>query len=370
LEGAYCSSIGAEYMHISDYPQRRWMQERFESTAGQFGYTHAQKKRVLDRLTAAEGLERYLHTKYVGQKRFSLEGGDSLIPMIDEIIQRAGAGGSKDVIIGMAHRGRINVLINTLGKPPRTLFDAFEGKAEENPDPAHSGDVKYHLGFSSDVTTPGGTVHLALGFNPSHLEIIDPVVAGSVRARQTRRQNEDRTQVVPILVHGDAAFSGQGVVMELFQMSQARGYTVGGTIHIVVNNQVGFTTSNPLDTRSTHYCTDVAKIVSAPVLHVNGDDPEAVLFCAQVALDYRQTFKRDVVIDLICYRRHGHNEADEPAATQPLMYQNIRSRPTTRELYARRLEAEGVIEPGEAKAISDRYRDALERGDAVVAELT
>jgi 2-oxoglutarate dehydrogenase E1 component len=370
LQGAYCGSIGAEYMHISDYPQRRWMQERFEGTAGQYGYSADQKKRVLDRLTAAEGLERYLHTKYVGQKRFSLEGGDSLIPLIDEMIHRAGAGGAKDVIIGMAHRGRLNVLINTLGKPPRNLFDAFEGKHDEHPDPAHSGDVKYHLGFSSDVTTPGGTVHLALGFNPSHLEIIDPVVAGSVRARQTRRQNGDRTQVVPILVHGDAAFSGQGVVMELFQMSQARGYAVGGTIHIVVNNQVGFTTSNPLDTRSTHYCTDVAKIVSAPVLHVNGDDPEAVLFCAQVALDYRQTFKRDVVIDLVCYRRHGHNEADEPAATQPLMYQIIRARPTTRELYARKLEAEGVIAAGEAKALSDSYRAALEQGRPVVAELT
>ncbi len=370
LEGAYCGSIGVEYMHISDYPQRRWMQERFEGTAGQYDFSPAQKTRVLDRLTAAEGLERYLHTKYVGQKRFSLEGGDSLIPLIDEMIQRAGSGGAKDVVIGMAHRGRLNVLVNTLGKPPRTLFDAFEGKHDEHPDPAHSGDVKYHLGFSSDVTTPGGTVHLALGFNPSHLEIIDPVVVGSVRARQTRRQNGDRTQVVPILIHGDAAFSGQGVVMELLQMSQARHFSVDGTIHIVVNNQVGFTTSNPDDARSTHYCTDVAKIVSAPVLHVNGDDPEAVLFCAQIALDYRQAFKRDVVIDLVCYRRHGHNEADEPAATQPLMYQNIRARPSTRELYARKLEAEGVIAAGAAKAMSDRYRAALELGDPVVAELT
>jgi 2-oxoglutarate dehydrogenase E1 component len=370
LEGAYCGSIGAEFMHITEYAQRRWMQERFEGPAGAFGFSTAQKLRVLDRLTAAEGLERYLHTKYVGQKRFSLEGGDSLIPMLDEIVQRAGKDGVKDVVIGMAHRGRLNVLVNILGKPPRALFDAFEGKHEDHSDPAHSGDVKYHLGFSSDVATPGGAVHLALGFNPSHLEIIDPVVAGSVRARQTRRHDHERKQVLPILVHGDAAFAGQGVVMELFQMSQARGYAVGGTVHIVVNNQVGFTTSNPQDARSTQYCTDVAKIVSAPVLHVNADDPEAVLYCAQVALDYRQAFKRDIVIDLVCYRRHGHNEADEPAATQPLMYQNIRSRPTTRELYARRLEAEGVIAPGEAKQRSEAYRAALDAGEAVVAELT
>lgn len=370
LKGAYCGSIGAEYMHISDYPQRRWMQERLEGPAGKFGFSATQKQRVLERLTAAEGLERYLHNQYVGQKRFSLEGGDSLIPLVDEMIQRAGTGGAKDVIIGMAHRGRLNVLVNTLGKPPRSLFDAFEGKHDEHRDPAHSGDVKYHLGFSSNVRTPGGIVHLALGFNPSHLEIIDPVVTGSVRARQTRRKDTARAQVVPILIHGDAAFAGQGVVMELLQMSQARSYGVGGTIHVVINNQVGFTTSNPQDARSTHYCTDVAKIVSAPVLHVNGDDPEAVLYCAQMALDYRQTFKRDVVIDLVCYRRHGHNEADEPAATQPLMYQNIRARLSTRELYARKLEAEGVIAAGEAKVLGDRYRAALEHGDPVVPELT
>ncbi len=370
LTASYCGSIGAEYMHISDYPQRRWMQERLEGPAGHYGFSAEKRKRILDRLTAAEGLERYLHTKYVGQKRFSLEGGDSLIPLIDEMIQRAGTGGAKDVIIGMAHRGRLNVLVNTLGKPPRELFDAFEGKHDDHDDPAHSGDVKYHLGFSSDVTTPGGTVHLALGFNPSHLEIIDPVVAGSVRARQTRRQNADRNQVVPILIHGDAAFAGQGVVMELLQMSQARGYGVGGTIHIVINNQVGFTTSHPQDARSTRYCTDVAKIVSAPVFHVNGDDPEAVVYCAQLALDYRQTFKRDVVIDLVCYRRHGHNEADEPAATQPLMYQNIRSRLTTRELYARKLEAEKSIAEGEARAMMDAYRNALDQGEPVVPELT
>jgi 2-oxoglutarate dehydrogenase E1 component len=370
LERAYCGNIGVEYMEITDYPQRRWMQERLEGPAGKFGFDAAQKRRVLEKLTAAESLERYLHNKYVGQKRFSLEGGDSLIPLLDELIQRAGSVGTKDVVIGMAHRGRINVLVNTLGKPPAALFAAFEGKYEDDRGPAHSGDVKYHLGFSSDVRTPGGIVHLALGFNPSHLEIINPVVAGSVRARQMRRHDKTRSLVVPVLIHGDAAVSGQGVVMELYQMSQARGYGVGGTIHVVVNNQVGFTTSNPDDMRSTHYATDVAKMISAPVLHVNGDDPEAVKFCAQLAHDYRQAFKRDVVIDLMCYRRHGHNEADEPAATQPVMYRVIRARPTTRELYARQLEQEGVIAAGDAKAMSDQYRDKLDRADQVLPEIS
>jgi 2-oxoglutarate dehydrogenase E1 component len=370
LKGSYTKTIGAEYMHISEVEQRRWFQERLEIVAGNFFHTTEKKQRILERLSAAEGLERYLHTKYVGQKRFSLEGGDSLIPLVDELVQRAGADGVKDTIIGMAHRGRLNVLINTLGKPPKELFDAFEGKHDHNDDPAHSGDVKYHLGFSSDVKTSGGTMHLALGFNPSHLEIINPVVAGSVRARQIRRKDHERKHVVPILIHGDAAFAGQGVVPELLNMSQARGYAVGGTIHIVINNQVGFTTSALCDARSTFYCTDVAKMISAPVLHVNGDDPEAVVFCAQLAFEYRQTFKRDVVIDLVCYRRHGHNEADEPAATQPVMYQNIRARKTTRDLYAVALEAAGTIAAGAAKAMQDSYRAALEKGDPVVAELT
>ena len=370
LRASYCGTIGVEYMQISDYPQRRWFQERIEAAAGKFGFDASQKKRVLEKLTAAEGLERYLHNKYVGQKRFSLEGGDALIPLLDELIQRTGAGGAKDVVIGMAHRGRINVMVNTLGKPAADLFAAFEGKHEDDRGPAHSGDVKYHLGFSSDVRTPGGIVHLALGFNPSHLEIINPVVAGSVRARQMRRHDDARALVVPVLIHGDAAVAGQGVVMELYQMSQARGYAVGGTLHIVVNNQVGFTTSRPDDLRSTHYATDVAKMISAPVLHVNGDDPEAVKYCAQLAHDYRQAFKRDVVIDLVCYRRHGHNEADEPAATQPVMYKVIRARPTTRDLYARQLEAEGVIAAGDAKTLSDQYRDKLDRADQVLPEIS
>jgi 2-oxoglutarate dehydrogenase E1 component len=369
LRTTYSSVIGAEFMHISDAKQRHWMQERLEKAAGRFGFRKDEQTRILERTTAAEGLERYLHTKYVGQKRFSLEGGDALIPAMDVLVRRAGANGVKDMVIGMAHRGRLNVLVNTLGKPPSKLFAEFEGRFEHHDDPAHSGDVKYHMGFSADIATPGGPVHIALAFNPSHLEIVNPVVAGSVRARQMRRDDKDRGQVLPMLIHGDSAFAGQGVIMELFQMSQARGFAVGGTLHIVINNQVGFTTSRPDDTRSTLYCTDPAKIVGAPVLHVNGDDPEAVAFCAQLAFDFRQTFKSDVVIDLVCYRRHGHNEADEPAATQPLMYQNIRARKTTRELYANRLIEANVISADEAKALVDGYRAKLDKGE-VTADVT
>ncbi len=367
LKATYTGSIGAEFMHITDVEQRRWMYERLEAAGGDFKRSDDDKRRILERLTAAEGLERYLHTKYVGQKRFSLEGGDALIPLLDVMIRRAGGDGVKDVVLGMAHRGRLNVLVNTLGKPPRKLFDEFEGKFDHD-EHAHAGDVKYHMGFSADIATPGGPVHLALAFNPSHLEIVDPVVAGSVRSRQHRRGDKARKQVVPIIIHGDAAFAGQGVVMELFQMSQARGFAVGGTLHIVINNQVGFTTSERDDARSTLYCTDVAKMVGAPVLHVNGDDPEAVAFCAELAFDFRQKFAKDVVIDLVCYRRHGHNEADEPAATQPLMYQNIRKRKTTRELYAERLDAKGTLTADDAKALVDGYRDKLDAG-VVTTEL-
>ncbi|GAB3384122.1 2-oxoglutarate dehydrogenase E1 component [Lysobacter fragariae] len=370
LKATYTGSIGAEYMHITDVEQRRWMQERLETAGGKYGRTADDKKRILERLTAADGLERYLGTKYVGQKRFSLEGGDALIPLMDTTIRRAGEQGGKDVIVGMAHRGRLNVLVNSLGKPPRQLFDEFEGKFEHvHNDLAHQGDVKYHMGFSADVATPGGPVHLALAFNPSHLEIVDPVVVGSVRSRQGRRGDKGTQQVIPVLIHGDAAFAGQGVVMELFQMSQARGFRVGGTIHIVINNQVGFTTSERQDARSTLYCTDVAKMVGAPVVHVNGDDPEAVVFCAELALDYRSRFGRDVVIDLVCYRRHGHNEADEPAATQPLMYQVIRKHKTPRELYAAQLVSEGVITEADAQALVDNHRQKLDDG-VVTTELT
>ena len=366
LKAAYCGSIGAEFMHIADAEQRRWVYERMERAAGRFGLDAAQQKRVLERLTAAEGLERFLHTKYVGQKRFSLEGGDSLIPLLDQLVQRAGSQKVREVVLGMAHRGRLNVLVNLLGKPAHQLFAEFEGRHEGPNDPAHTGDVKYHMGFSSDVRTGDGSIHLALGFNPSHLEIIDPVIAGSVRARQTRRHDEQRRQVLPVLIHGDAAFAGQGVVMELLQMSQARGFAVGGTVHVVVNNQVGFTISRRDDARSTLYCTDVAKMVGAPVLHVNGDDPEAVVFCTQLAFDFRQQFGKDVVIDLVCYRRHGHNEADEPAATQPLMYRNIRNRKSTRELYAARLADAGVLSAEDAAAMADQYRKRLEAGEPLI----
>ncbi|MEQ5833537.1 2-oxoglutarate dehydrogenase E1 component [Marinobacter sp. NFXS9] len=366
LKQTYCSSIGAEYMHVVDTRIKRWFQQRMEPVRSHPEYEAKTRRHILERLTAAEGLEKYLGSRYPGVKRFGLEGGESLIPCVDELIQRAGSYGAKEIVIGMAHRGRLNVLVNTLGKNPRELFDEFEGKKLAD---AGSGDVKYHQGFSSNVMTEGGEVHLALAFNPSHLEIVSPVVEGSVRARQTRREDPDGTQVLPIIMHGDAAFAGQGVVMETFQMSQTRGYGVGGTIHIVINNQVGFTTSKQEDARSTEYCTDVAKMVQAPILHVNGDDPEAVMFATQMAMDYRNEFKRDVVIDLVCYRRRGHNEADEPSATQPVMYEKIRKRKTTRELYAKQLVDAGVIGEDEAKSMELEYRDALDKGDHVVKSL-
>ena len=365
LKKTYASSIGAEFMHIADARERQWLHERLERAGGDFGFSSDDKKRIYERLVQADGLERYLHTKYVGQKRFALEGGDSLIPMLDELLRRGGNDGLKDMVVGMAHRGRLNVLVNILGKPPQKLFDEFEGRFDQIDDPARSGDVKYHMGFSANVKTPGRTVHISLAFNPSHLEIVNPVVAGSTLARQTHRHDTVRNQAVPVLIHGDAAFAGQGVVMELFNMSQAKGFNVGGTIHIVVNNQVGFTTSNPHDARSTLYCTDVAKMVHAPVFHVNGDDPEAVVFVTQLAFDYRQQFHSDVVIDLICYRRHGHNEADEPSATQPLMYKIIRKRAPLRELYAQRLIDENVLTTDSAKAAIDDYRAKLEAGTPI-----
>jgi len=365
LEKTYCGSIGAEFMHIVDTEQRQWIQKRMDGVRSSPEYSVDTKRHVLERLTAAEGLEKYLGSRYPGTKRFGLEGGESLIPMLDELVQRAGSYEVKEVVIGMAHRGRLNVLINTFGKQPSELFDEFEGKAIYN----SSGDVKYHQGFSSNIMTAGGELHLALAFNPSHLEIVSPVVEGSVRARQDRRKNVDRDQVIPIIMHGDAAFAGQGIVMETFQMSQTRAYKTGGSVHIVINNQVGFTTSNIEDARSTEYCTDCAKMVQAPIFHVNGDDPEAVLFVTQMALDYRQQFKRDVVIDLICYRRRGHNEADEPSGTQPLMYGEIKQHATTRDIYARQLVAEGSVTDVQVRQMEDDYREALEHGDHVVKSL-
>ncbi len=364
LKEIYCGNIGIEYMHIADTDIKKWIKNHLESSRANLKITPEFKKWILKLLTAAEGIEKFLHRKYVGQKRFSLEGGECLIPMLDELIQRSGSQGVKEIVIGMAHRGRLNVLINTLGKSPSTLFGEFEGTHTETPG-VNSGDVKYHLGFSSDVETPGGPVHLALAFNPSHLEIINPVVEGSVRARQDRYSNHSKNDVIPILIHGDAAFSGQGVVMETLNMSQTRAFSTGGTIHIIVNNQIGFTTSNPEDARSTPYCTDVANMIQAPVFHVNGDDPESVMFVTQMALDYRMTFNRDVVIDLVCYRRHGHNEADEPASTQPAMYQKIRNHPTTRQIYAEQLIAEHVITPEQSKTMEQDYQNLLEAGKIV-----
>jgi 2-oxoglutarate dehydrogenase E1 component len=365
LEKTYCGSVGAEYMHIVDTEERLWLQNRLEGVMGKPEFPTEIKTHLLERLTAAEGLEKYLQSRYPGTKRFGLEGGESLVPCVDELIQRAGSHGAKEVVIGMAHRGRLNLLVNTLGKNPQDLFDEFDGKATFD----HHGDVKYHQGFSSNIATPGGEVHLAMAFNPSHLEIVSPVVEGSVRARQDRRSDPSGDRVVPISIHGDAAFAGQGVVMETFQMSQTRAYKTGGTIHIVVNNQVGFTTSRREDSRSTEYHTDVAKMVQAPIFHVNADDIEAVNFVTQLAMDYRYEFKKDIVIDLICYRRRGHNEADEPSATQPLMYAQIKQQKTTRSLYAAQLVSEGVLSDAEVKAMEEGYRSALEAGEPVVKSL-
>ena len=363
LRDTYCRSIGAEFMYVSDPSEKRWIQQKLESIRSTPSFTAEKKKHILDRLTAAEGLERYLHTKYVGQKRFSLEGGESFIASIDETIQRAGERGVQEIVIGMAHRGRLNVLVNTLGKMPADLFAEFEGKhAEDLP----SGDVKYHQGFSSDITTAGGPVHLSLAFNPSHLEIVNPVVEGSVKARMERRGDKDGAQVLPILVHGDAAFAGQGVVMETLNLAQTRGYGTGGTVHIVINNQIGFTTSDPRDTRSTLYCSDVVKMIEAPVFHVNGDDPEAVVLATQIALDYRLEFKKDVVVDIICYRKLGHNEQDTPALTQPLMYKKIGQHPGTRKLYADKLITQGVLPADGGDAMVMAFRDAMDSGHLTV----
>ena len=358
LRETYCGSIGAEYMYISDQTQKRWWQERLESIRSKPNFTAEKKKHILDRLTAAEGLERFLHTRYVGQKRFSLEGGESFIVAMDELIQRAGAKGVQEIVIGMAHRGRLNVLVNTLGKMPKDLFAEFDHTAPED---LPAGDVKYHQGFSSDVSTPGGPVHLSLAFNPSHLEIVNPVVEGSVRARMDRRGDPKGKQVLPVLVHGDAAIAGQGVVQETLALAMTRGYSTGGTVHIVINNQIGFTTSDPRDTRSTLYCTDIVKMIEAPVLHVNGDDPEAVALAMQLALDYRMTFSKDVAVDIVCFRKLGHNEQDTPALTQPLMYKKIAQHPGTRKLYADKLAAQGLGETlGDDMAKA--YRAALDEG--------
>jgi len=360
----YCDRIGVEYMHISDTVKRSWLEQRLEGTEGFYDVNDEERIRILQMLTAAEGLEKYLHTRYTGQKRFSLEGSDSLIPLLHETMLYAGSNGVEEVVMGMAHRGRLNVLVNILGKSPAMLFAEFEGTHSKS-DPDRPGDVKYHLGYASDIQTPGGEMHMALAFNPSHLEIVDPVVVGSACARQVRRGDETHDKVMPVLIHGDAAFAGQGVVMELFQMSEVRGFAVGGTLHIIINNQIGFTTSNIDDTRSTLYCTTIAKMVHAPIFHVNADVPEAVQHVMKIACDFRQRFKRDVVIDLVCYRRHGHNEADEPSATQPMMYKIIRGLKTTRQKYAEELVESGLVSQDQPSKLMDEYRQRLDDGDQV-----
>ncbi len=364
LRETYCGSIGIEYMHIANAEEMEWLQQKLESTRGRGSFSPEKKLQILNELIAADGLERYLGTRYVGQKRFSLEGGDSLVPMMKEIIRQGSHDSVKEIVIGMAHRGRLNVLVNVLGKEPDALFQEFEGKYNAD----RTGDVKYHLGFSSDLKTASGSiVHVALAFNPSHLEIIGPVVEGSARSRLRRRNDLVRKDaVLPVVIHGDAAFAGQGVVMETFNFSQARGYCTGGTIHIVINNQIGFTTSNPLDARSTLYCTDVAKMVQAPILHINGDDPEAVVFATQIAFEFRMKFKRDVVLDLVCYRRQGHNEADEPSVTQPEMYKKIKSMPVLRDVYGKQLVAEQLITESDIAGLIEKYRDTLDKGKAIV----
>ena len=359
LRDTYCRSIGAEFMHISDPTAKRWIQERLESCYGTPSFAPERKRHILQQLTEAEGLERYLHTKYVGQKRFSLEGGESFIACMDEVVNHAGELGVQEIVVGMAHRGRLNMLVNIMGKMPGDLFAEFEGKHAEG---LTDGDVKYHNGFSSDLSTRGGPVHLSLAFNPSHLEIVNPVVEGSARARQDRRGDSAGAQVLPVLVHGDAAFAGQGVVMETLNLAQTRGYGTGGTLHIVINNQIGFTTSDPRDTRSTLYCTDVVKMIEAPVFHVNGDDPEAVVFVTQLALEYRMKFRHDVVVDIVCFRKLGHNEQDTPSLTQPLMYKSIGKHPGTRKLYADKLVAQGVLQDDEPDQMVKAYRQLLDDG--------
>jgi 2-oxoglutarate dehydrogenase E1 component len=363
LRDTYCGTIGAEYMYISDPEQKRWWKERLESIRSTPNFSNDKKKHILNRLTAAEGLERFLHTKYVGQKRFSLEGGESFIASMDEVVRHGGAKGVQEIVIAMAHRGRLNVLVNTLGKMPADLFAEFEGK---HVDDLPAGDVKYHKGFSSDVATDGGPVHLSLAFNPSHLEIVNPVVEGSAKARMDRRGDDSGLQVLPVQIHGDAAFAGQGVVMETLNLAQTRGYGTHGTLHIVINNQIGFTTSDPRDSRSTLYCSDVVKMIEAPVLHVNGDDPEAVVLATQMAIDFRMQFHKDVVVDIVCFRKLGHNEQDTPAVTQPLMYKTIAKHPGTRALYAEKLVQQGVITAEEGDDFVKAYRKAMDEGHHTV----
>ena len=361
LERTYCQTLGVEFMHISDPAEKAWIQERIEGPDKEITFTRVGKRAILNKLIEAEGFEKFLDLKYTGTKRFGLDGGEALIPALEQIIKRGGNLGVKEIVLGMAHRGRLNVLTQVMGKPHRALFHEFKGGSFAPDDVEGSGDVKYHLGASSDRTFDGNNVHLSLTANPSHLEIVDPVVLGKVRAKQDQHgcSPDNRTAVMPLLLHGDAAFAGQGVVAECFGLSGLKGHRTGGSIHVIINNQIGFTT-DPRFSRSSPYPSDVAKMVEAPIFHANGDDPEAVVFAAKVATEYRQRFQKPVVIDIFCYRRFGHNEGDEPAFTQPLMYRKIRSHPSTLELYSKKLMAEGVVSEADVESMRTAWRAKLD----------
>ena len=360
LRKTYCGKIGVEYMHISDPDQKAWIQERIEHVENRTEFTPEGRRMILERVVEAEGLERYLGVKFVGTKRFGLDGGESMIPGIEQILKRGGQLGIRDVVIGMPHRGRLNTLVHVLHKSYTALFSEFQGRSSQPEEMRGSGDVKYHLGASADREFDGTTIHVSLAPNPSHLEAVNPVVLGKARAKQDQRGDTERSQVMAILMHGDAAFAGQGLVAESLDLSDLGGYRIGGTIHFVVNNQIGFTTL-PTYSRSGPYCTEIAKIVQAPILHVNGDDPEAVVHVSRIATEYRQHFKRDIVIDMFCYRRHGHNELDEPMFTQPLMYKEIAGHKTVKEVYAARLEAEGFVTAAEVAALDAALREKLDK---------
>jgi len=360
LRRTYCASIGVEFMHIMGPAEKAWIQERIEGRAKEASFPATEKRAILRRLTEAEGFERFLNTKYIGTKRFGLDGAEAVMPMLEALLHRGGELGVRDVSLGMAHRGRLNILANLMRKPFTAIFSEFQGNPANTSDVQGSGDVKYHLGTSADRELGGVTMHLSLAANPSHLEAVDPVALGKARAKQQQRGDRERDQVMAVLLHGDAAFSGQGLVAECFSLSDLKGYRTGGTVHIVINNQIGFTT-NPNASRSSPYCSDVAKMVQAPVFHVNGDDPEACCYVAQLAMEFRQQFKKDVVIDMFCYRRHGHNESDEPAFTQPLMYRTIAQHPTTRQIYGRKLAQEGVATEQEVDDLVTDFQARLER---------
>lgn len=359
LNATYCGNIGVEFMHIQEPEEKAWIQERIENIRNQTDFTDRGKITILERLTEAEEFETFLDKRYTGTKRFGLDGGESTVPALEQILKRGAQLGIRKIVLGMAHRGRLNVLANIMHKPYRAIFAEFQGQSSNPEDVQGSGDVKYHLGTSADREFDGKLLHLSLTANPSHLEAVNTVVLGKVRAKQQQYGDTERDKVMGVLLHGDAAFAGQGMVAETFDLSQLKGYRTGGTIHFVINNQIGFTT-NPSYSRSSPYCSDVAKMVQAPIFHVNGDDPESCVHAARIATEFRQRFKKDAVIDLFCYRRHGHNEADEPAFTQPRMYNRIDKHPRVREIYARRLEEEGAIEPGQADRILANLRQALE----------